>query len=64
MMRHAESIPRNVHKGYYNNRSGIALASFSKLCDFSGPTSKRHISDYDHRRNAKLGLTELYCYTE
>ena len=34
------------------------------LCNFNGPTSKRHISGCNHCRNAKLGLTELYGNTE
>ena len=42
----------------------IAIALFSKLCGFNGSTSKRHISGYNHRRNAKVGLTELYGNTE
>ena len=36
---------------------------FSKFIDFDGSTSKRHISGYNHRRNQKLGATELYGNT-
>ena len=42
----------------------IAFAPFSKLCDFNYQTLKRHISGHNHRRNAKLGLTELNGNTE
>ena len=41
----------------------IIFLLFSKFIDFDGPTSKRHISGYNHRRNPKLGSTELYGNT-
>ena len=43
--------------------SKLAWALFSKLIDFYGPSSKGHISGYNHLRNPKLGLTELYGNT-
>ena len=42
----------------------LHLRHFQILCDFNGPTLKRHISGYNHRRNAKLDLTDLYGNTE
>ena len=41
----------------------IVFAQFLKSNDFDGPTSKRHISGYNHYRNPKLGSTELYGNT-
>ena len=41
----------------------IAFLLFSKFIDFDCPTLKRHISGYNHRRNPKLGSTELYGNT-
>ena len=37
----------------------IVFAQFLKFNAFDGPTSKRYISGYGHRRNPKLGSTEL-----
>ena len=42
----------------------MLFASFSQLCDFSGPSSKRHISGYNPCRNPKLDLRELNGNTE
>ena len=41
----------------------VAFLLFSKFINFNGLTSKRHISGYNHRRNPKLGSTELYGNT-
>ena len=38
----------------------LLFVSLLQLCDFNDPSSKPHISGYNHRRNPKLGLTELY----
>ena len=37
---------------------------FSDLSNFDGPSSKRHISGYNHHRKLKLGSIELYGNTE
>ena len=42
----------------------LVWALFSKLIDFDGPSSKSHISDYNHDRKLKLGSMELYGNTE
>ena len=40
------------------------LSKFSYLIDFDIPSSKRHISGYNHHRKLELGSIELYYNTE
>ena len=47
-----------------DNLQIIVFVPFSKFFDFHDPTSEHHISVYNHRRNAKLGLIEWYGNTE
>ena len=42
----------------------IDFALFLKYNTFDGPSSKRHNSGCNHRRNPKLGLIELYGNTD
>ena len=42
----------------------MVWALFSKLIDFDGPSSKGHISGYNHHRKLRLGSIELYDNTK
>ena len=37
---------------------------FSNLIDFDGPSSKPHLSGYNHHKKLQLGSIELYGNTE
>ena len=45
-------------------RKKLLFALFPNLFDFDGPSSRRHISNYNHHRKLKLGSIELYGNTE
>ena len=40
------------------------LSKFSYLIDFDIPSSKRHISGYNHHRKLELGSKELHDITQ